>query len=384
MDVMRPSGDVKLITHAVAHPQPNPNPVFCKRGILKCIKNALIPGSFDATKIEVTRHLYGEILADPLGKSADIDLLVTEMKQLHQTKEEIKNVLDDITAKAVWQLQFQDKVSKGTKLIIQKDRLTFSEFLGGGAYGRVYKLSHAIVNKKEETHLVMKKLYDNDLAEFNRELLALHVTGMLVKAYPEHSILLQKEVKGKPLDVLIDEAMTTSTDPTILSRYKASYDKLAHQFYETYGLFHGDIRPGNVMVQADGTMQLIDFGRTTSVLEIIQEKSKIKAMLSSSAFDPTALKHLNDFHRRSPNAIQNPKVIKKLKGETEIAQNEWDYILLRNDALMILQGKKAGSPEKVEKYEQVYRERYRQDLPPIEQHMIREYYIQYARQLISN
>ena len=246
-------------------------------------------------------------------------------------------------------------VPMGAKMTLEGDTLTFGKYLGGGAYGKAYKLEEFIINGKKRTDVVLKTLYNENPVEFNRELLGLSTTGNLVKAYPKEGFLLQKEIKGNTLQELIAEAMRNN-DQNLLSGYKSAYDKLADQFYKDYGLFHGDIRPPNVIVKPNGEMQLIDFGRTTSVYEFLGGAQDTMVNLKKSGFDPAHLRKMNQVYIGYL-TLRKARLNGMLNEEKMIATREWDYSVLKSEFDLMMAGP-TRNPEIMRKYWDAYLRRY--------------------------
>ena len=55
------------------------------------------------------------------------------------------------------------------------------------------------------------------------------------------------------------------------------------------GVFHADPHPGNVLVRADGTLALIDFG-SVGRLDSQQQSALLRALLAMSQRDPRQLR----------------------------------------------------------------------------------------------
>jgi ubiquinone biosynthesis protein len=88
-----------------------------------------------------------------------------------------------------------------------------------------------------------------------------HTKGLVVpKVYPELStarVLTMEKIQGESIQCL--------SDPSVLTAAKRA--EIAHCVSELYaqsifirGLYHADPHPGNILLQADGTIGLLDFG----------------------------------------------------------------------------------------------------------------------------
>ena len=164
------------------------------------------------------------------------------------------------------------EVKLPTKVTIGKSEYQLTGYLSKGAEGVVY-LAHPANNAGEA--LVIKAMIENKgaRASFNREREALKVMNRLVADDEAHMVIVQPKIQGTGLDTLLER----TTDPRILERLKHEYLYLSQNFYKQWGLVHGDIRPANVIVDTNGKMQLIDFGRT---VKAPADEANLKALLS--------------------------------------------------------------------------------------------------------
>ncbi len=81
-----------------------------------------------------------------------------------------------------------------------------------------------------------------------------HITIPVVhRGYGDDTVLVMDFVDG----VRIREARTAGFDMEVVGR---NYLDAAYRMLFDHGFFHGDLHPGNVFVQADGKLSLIDFG----------------------------------------------------------------------------------------------------------------------------
>lgn len=112
---------------------------------------------------------------------------------------------------------------------------------------------------------------------FSRELRALQTIDShaksdegtrLVGFDSNNMILIQRELQGVDLSTHLS---TLTQNELELSRLRSLFTSLSLNFYTTYNLVHGDIRPANVMYNpATDGMTLIDFGMTRTIEECVK------------------------------------------------------------------------------------------------------------------
>ena len=148
-------------------------------------------------------------------------------------------------------LRFPVRVSIGNS------RYQLNGYLTEGAEGIIYEAARF---SRPDRPLIVKSMIRSEKAEtaFKNERDALTSMHRLVMADPEKLVIVEPKIEGVGLDKLL----TKDTPPEVQSNFWNQYFKLPETFYEKWGLIHGDIRPANVIVDKNGKMHLIDFGRT--------------------------------------------------------------------------------------------------------------------------
>ncbi len=150
------------------------------------------------------------------------------------------------------------------KFLRQRDYELIKE-LGQGACGQTVLLR----DEQIDEYLVCKKYLpysesqrEQLFANFVREIKLLHqihhpnvVRVFNHYLYPDHfaGYILMEYVDGTPIDVFLAGSPESAND-----LFRQSIDGFT--YLERAGILHRDIRPGNVLVRADGTLKIIDLG----------------------------------------------------------------------------------------------------------------------------
>src|SRR5207244_3497353 len=71
-------------------------------------------------------------------------------------------------------------------------------------------------------------------------------------AFSSSTVLTMERVRGKKLTAIVDDGER--------KQVAARYLDAAYQMLFKDGFFHGDLHPGNVFIEDDGKLGLIDFG----------------------------------------------------------------------------------------------------------------------------
>ena len=153
--------------------------------------------------------------------------------------------------------------------IIDGCRLT--HLIARGGMGVVYKAKHLVLGKE-----VAIKVLASDMA-LDREYIDRFLTEAKLAAALDHPNLIQihdvgKEhglffihmqfVDGKSLNEILDDRMTIDV-PTALRI--AAHTAAGLAYAHTRNIIHRDIKPGNIMIDKNGTVKLADFGLAKNV-----------------------------------------------------------------------------------------------------------------------
>ena len=180
---------------------------------------------------------------------------------------EVENILDAFNSVKLDFLRLRSK--KNSKEILPAEiKITnwdfiFTSELGRGGYGVTY---NCYVKGVPQDQLVIKLLFRSDQQareSFYNEIVALSRLNRLVVYDASAMVICQKKIVGIPLDVLLQTCEFGSEFERSIS---VKYMSLAQNFYENYGLIHGDVRPENVIADLNHNLELIDFGMTRSAL----------------------------------------------------------------------------------------------------------------------
>ena len=157
--------------------------------------------------------------------------------------------------------------------------------LGSGAMGTVYK---AVFNKEGKTADVALKVVapgllgnESAMARFEREasilkqlrhphIVRLYATGK----YQKTPFIAMEFIDGEPLDrVLGRRAKLSWEEVTAYGRQLCDALQYAHE----KGIIHRDLKPSNLMILADGTLKLTDFGiaKDTDLTALTHQNSTI-------------------------------------------------------------------------------------------------------------
>jgi serine/threonine protein kinase/Tol biopolymer transport system component len=137
--------------------------------------------------------------------------------------------------------------------------------LGRGGMGVVYKAEDTKLDRVVALKLLAAHMLgnDSDRARFFREAraaAALHhpniATVFEIDEQGDQPFIAMEFVDGQPLDSRIREGPLSLDEATRVTRQIAEALKLAHDKH----IVHRDIKSGNVMLTADGTAKILDFG----------------------------------------------------------------------------------------------------------------------------
>lgn len=151
---------------------------------------------------------------------------------------------------------------------------TITGYIARGADGSIYEGFYQEGDKVQE---VIFKIYlggfffnVNPLESFNNEKYALSKLGRLIYSDETNLMIIMPKIKGVTLSEVVKKLRLNINDDenqTILKDLMEKYLKLPAEFQNKWEMVHMDIHPGNVMIDEDGKMVLIDFSRSKPLYE---------------------------------------------------------------------------------------------------------------------
>lgn len=169
-------------------------------------------------------------------------------------------------------------------LTAQRDRYEVLELLGCGATSRVEKARDTVIGR-----IVARKTFNNGLGEdfktkFLREaqiigrlshpsIVPLFDVGIGEDGAP---FLVMEYIAGQTLEQYLDPAKLSIKRACAWAADLASALAMAHQA----GIIHGDVKPGNILVTAEGKVKLGDFG----VARFVTQASDSGRLLGTPAY----------------------------------------------------------------------------------------------------
>ena len=140
------------------------------------------------------------------------------------------------------------------------------ERIGHGGMGEVYRARHVLMDKIVAVKVVQDKIVEipEAIKRFERELKLIGNLSHpnIVQAFGAEQIdgkllLVMEFVEGTSLQQFVDSGKKMSMDDAIvIVRQIAAGLQYAHERQ----IVHRDIKPGNIMLTADGTVKILDFG----------------------------------------------------------------------------------------------------------------------------
>jgi len=234
---------------------------LCKRGFNCFRPQTNKPTSFSS--LEEAKNQFKIARNQPLDQKSTNDVQ-GYLNLLKSHDDQAQKIKDDFLLTQISALTKIDKLDQPLKVFINDQPIDLLNYVSRGRFGVVFK---GKFQKKD----VAVKIFDRktlDSVEFNREIGALKIidkvdkSNKLVAYDAKKYIIVQKWIPGDSLyNILKSLDLQSAKGQKELEKLKEQYFGLNDQFYKKYGLIHGDIHPGNVMVDPKGRMHLIDFGK---------------------------------------------------------------------------------------------------------------------------
>lgn len=162
------------------------------------------------------------------------------------------------------------------------DRYEFMEVLGRGGMGVVVKARDTVLARDVAIKMLSAAYRYSEEAraiflDEGRSLAALshhNLVGVHDVSVVEHNVLMVLEyVEGKNIETLLAER--GSFDQLELLRLMIQLVR-AIEYLHSEGVIHRDIKPGNLMLQPDGTLVVIDFGLARSLEQLDVRGTKVR------------------------------------------------------------------------------------------------------------
>jgi serine/threonine protein kinase len=141
------------------------------------------------------------------------------------------------------------------------------ELLGSGGSGFAYRAQDE--DGKDIVFKFFAPSNDHSFDFFEREINGLKITDRFIYADMEHRILIFKMIPGITFAKYLSEIYQKHDSSGLLhieladiAKKTELYFSAVKEFYEKYGLLHGDVRPLNAIITPDGKMELIDLGQS--------------------------------------------------------------------------------------------------------------------------
>eukprot|EP00742_Colponemidia_sp_Colp-10_P005948 GILJ01006362.1.p1 GENE.GILJ01006362.1~~GILJ01006362.1.p1 ORF type:complete len:694 (-),score=99.41 GILJ01006362.1:92-2080(-) len=221
-------------------------------------------------------------ITDPYMNFADVEEPVSPLQRIkltrhHHRHDHSKNVPE---ARAV------EDILGGEKLLWKK-----GDLLGEGAYGRVYRG----LNQKTGQFMAVKQLkIDGNFSTYSKQLSALQWEISTLKGLDHPHIVryigAQKAEEDDSICIFM-ENMPGGSIAQLLVRFGPfsetvirKYTKqilLGLQYLHSKGIVHRDVKGANMLVDADGTVKVADFGASKQIEELLSMSDGFKSIKGS-------------------------------------------------------------------------------------------------------
>ena len=161
------------------------------------------------------------------------------------------------------------------------ERYKLKSILGRGGMGVVFKAEDRVLNRSVAIKMLSGELEGNVEAqrvflEEGRSLAPLVHPNLVaihdILNIDSHTLMVLEFVNGDDLDVLLKKG---AFDEKTAVRYILQMTR-AIAFMHSRGFIHRDVKPGNAIVQADGTLKMIDFGLARSLVKMDQKGTSVR------------------------------------------------------------------------------------------------------------
>lgn len=168
----------------------------------------------------------------------------------------------------------------------QFGRYELQDKVGEGAYGAVYRAHDTLLDRTVAIKLLNKDVSGSDdyksslieaktLAKLNHPNI---VTLFEIAEHDGQTAMVMEYLEGEPLRDYLARVEPSFDDKLALARQIADALKASHSL----GIVHADIKPGNIIMRADGVPVLVDFGLAKSAASTNDMETLTKGSLGQS------------------------------------------------------------------------------------------------------
>eukprot|EP01060_Flectonema_neradi_P006426 TRINITY_DN14345_c0_g1_i3.p1 TRINITY_DN14345_c0_g1~~TRINITY_DN14345_c0_g1_i3.p1 ORF type:complete len:533 (+),score=75.98 TRINITY_DN14345_c0_g1_i3:37-1635(+) len=154
------------------------------------------------------------------------------------------------------------------------------KLLGSGAHGSVYIAIDSQTGRQMAVKVIPYKEHDRSISDFEREITALStlshkniVKYIRTDVSPRHINILMEYIPGGSLSDLCQQCGGKGLGINITQRFMKQV-ALAVEYLHSHNIVHRDIKPGNILTDAEGTVKLADFGASKQLRSDVQSQQK--------------------------------------------------------------------------------------------------------------